>query len=193
MEKKTRIDQLKRGDNEAFKALIDDYRVKVVNICYGYLHNRDEAEDIAQDVFVEVYHSINKFRGEADLKTWIYRIAVNKSLNRKKRMKRVSLFSSFGNRDDDTDPTPAPEPAEESPNAQQKLEQEEQRKTVQRVIDQLPENQKTAFILKKYEELSYKEIAEVMETTVSSVESLIFRAKSNVQKKLLQAIENENV
>ena len=89
------IDRIKKGDQQAFKLLFDKYHVKVFNTCMGFLHNKNDAEDITQDVFIEVYKSINKFRGDSKFSTWIYRIAFNKSLNHIRDNKRSNWFKSI--------------------------------------------------------------------------------------------------
>ena len=75
------INRLKQGDEPAFRILVEDYRKQVVNTCFGLLHNYDDAEDVAQDVFIEAFRSIHKFRGDSKIETWLYRIAINRSLN----------------------------------------------------------------------------------------------------------------
>lgn len=75
------IETILKGDQRAFKLLVDTYQLMVVNTCYAFVHDRDEAEDIAQDVFVQVFESLGKFRFESKLSTWLYRIAVNRSIN----------------------------------------------------------------------------------------------------------------
>ena len=148
------------------------------------LHQQQDAEDIAQEVFIEVYKSRDKFRGDAQLSTWIYRITINKCLEfiRKKKTKKRWGFliewadwKKSGNEkhgDWSTD----------HPGIQ--LERKEQAETLMKHINALPEKQKVALSLYEFEQLSYKEIAEVMETTKSSVESLLFRAKKNLKKQL---------
>lgn len=177
------IDELKSGNPQAFKEFVEQHQDLVVNTCYGFLRNRDDADDIAQDVFIEVYQSVHTFREEAKLRTWLYRIAVNKCLNQIKKKKRRrwirSLQAAFGREE------AAQEIADEDhATPQVDLEQQERVKVLQQAILSLPENQRIAFTLSKYDELSYQEISEVMGTTIPAVESLLNRAKKNLQKKL---------
>ena len=178
------LNDLKTGSEEAFKKLMDLHQDRVINICFRFLNNRADAEDTAQDVFVEVYQSICRFRGDAKLSTWIYRIAVSKSLDtirktkRKKRM--VQLKSLFGLEAHE-------EPAalsETNPDAT--LEQKERVAILNRCVGELAENQEIAITLNKYEGFSYKEIAEIMGTSLSAVESLIHRGMKNLKEKLYQ-------
>lgn len=183
MNDKKLIDDLKNADHQAFREFVEQYENMVVNTCYGFLRNQEDAEDIAQEVFIEIYRAIHHFREEASLSTWIYRIAVNKSLNLIKKNKRKkwanSIQAAFGNEEDSEPFTDT-----KTPNPQISLEQQERIQILYKAIDSLAENQKVAFTLSKFEDFDYKQIAEIMGTTVSAVESLLNRAKKNLQKKL---------
>ena len=170
------IKAILEGDQKAFKLLVDTYQMMVVNTCHAFIHDRDEAEDIAQDVFIQVFESLGKFRFESKLSTWLYRIAVNRSINHCKspRGRAIKVDIESWKQQEVAQSVEMPQ--------QQLLEEQEQLELLHRAIDRLPENQRTALILNKYEELSYKEIAEVMGVTLSSVESLLFRAKNNLEK-----------
>jgi RNA polymerase sigma-70 factor (ECF subfamily) len=177
------IQKLQQGSELAFKQLVDNYQKQVVNTCFGLVHNTEDAEDIAQEVFIEVFRSIQNFRADAKLSTWLYRIAVNRSLNFIRDNKRKKWFHSF--EDNILTKNPKIDNATTHHNTPAKeLENSQRAHILHEAIDSLPENQKTAFTLNKYEDLSYKEISEVMDLSVSSVESLIHRAKLKLQKKL---------
>ncbi|MGE0020145.1 MAG: RNA polymerase sigma factor [Draconibacterium sp.] len=175
------IQKLQQGSEQAFRQLIENYQKLVVNTCYGLVHNTEDAEDIAQDVFIEVFRSIQNFRADAKLSTWLYRIAVNRSLNHIRDNKRRKWFQSF---DDVVKEKTLLINHYASENPGTELENMQRATILHEAIGLLPENQKTAFTLNKYEDLSYKEIAEIMDTSVASVESLIHRAKAGLQKKL---------
>jgi RNA polymerase sigma-70 factor (ECF subfamily) len=168
-------------ERAAIAALVEIYQAQVIKTAYYFLGNMQDAEDLAQDVFLEVLNSVDKFRQTSALSTWIYRVTVNRSLNMLKKKKRMMLFQQVGSFIGMEKPSrgnlPVHSRGEDTP-----LETEENRKLLEVTIDALPENQRTAFILSKYEELSYKEIAEVMGLSLGSVESLIHRAKLNLQK-----------
>jgi len=175
---------LKNGDQEAFRILVERFRKKVISTCMGFVHSEADADDTAQEVFIEVFTSINNFRGDSSLSTWIYRIAVNKSLNFVRsagRRKLLSLFDSLLS-DDNLSANEPLSGRESCPD--DGLKKSDQSRALQQAVDRLATNQRTAFILRSYDDLSYEEIAEVMKTTVSAVESLIFRAKQNMQKSL---------
>ena len=174
---------LKAGNSSAYELLVKTFQKKVYNTCLGLLQNEEDAEDICQEVFIAVFQSINQFKGEAKLSTWIYRITVTRSLEflrMKKRKKRFAILQAiFTNEQGETkiQATNFVHPGVQ-------LENKERAAILFKTIDKLPENQKTAFILHKVEDLSYTEIAAVMKLSLSSVESLMFRAKQNLQKLL---------
>ncbi len=178
------IDKLKQGDEKAFRELVDNYRQMVINTCFGLLHDKEDAEDVAQDVFIEVFRSVHKFRADSKLSTWLYRIAVNRSLNFIRDNKKRRWFRSF---DEDTDQKKSSSKelaSDDSGGPEFDLESSQRARLLHEAIDSLPKNQRVAFTLNKYEDLAYKEISEVMKLSISSVESLIHRAKKNLQKKL---------
>ena len=178
------IEQLKQGNENAFRRLVENYQKLVVNTCYGMVRNREDAEDIAQDVFVEVYRNVDSFRADAKLSTWLYRIAVNRSLNHIRDNKKHKWFQSVESEVEAKNRQLLQLESSKVDQPEYDLENKQRAIILYEAINTLPDNQRTAFTLSKYEELSYQEISEVMEMTVSSVESLLFRAKKNLQKKL---------
>lgn len=183
MQENELISRLKQNDEEAFRLVINENQKKVVNTCYRLVLDKESAEDIAQEVFIKVFTSIGQFRGDSKLSTWIYRIAVTKSLDHlraQKRKKRWAFLKPLQGEDDTVIDVPAPEG--DSPFA--KIDTEERLKALNDAMNKLPENQKVALSLSKFDEMSSKEIADVMGTTVSAVESLIHRAKKNLEKNL---------
>ncbi len=173
-------DRLKKRDEQAFRELVDTYGQLVFRTCMGILHDREDADDVAQEVFIEVFRSIDRFRSGAKISTWLYRIAINKSLNylRDNRRHTESLVPREAS-------VAAISAAVTGDSPLETLQEKEKKKILEQALNALPEKQKIAFVLSKYEDLSYKQISEVMKLSVSSVESLIFRAKQNLQKKLL--------
>jgi RNA polymerase sigma-70 factor (ECF subfamily) len=178
------IDAIRSGDHEAFRWLADRYQEKVIRTCKGFVHSNSDAQDIAQDVFIEVYQSISKFRGDSGISTWIYRIAVNKSLNFLRSISRRKIFSIFENNDEEKYKQTYDSASSHENLPDDNLIRSEQSAAILEAVDSLPFKQRTAFVLNKYEDLTYQEVAAVMNTTVHSVESLLFRAKHNLQKKL---------
>lgn len=174
------VDALKGGERDSFALMVTKYRESVIRICRGYVGSYEDAEDLAQEVFIEVYRSISKFRGDSQFTTWLYRMAVNKSLNYLRYHKnRFRLYKSGESAGEETlinhpDDIRTDDGAIDS----------DHRTALREALDKLSENQRTAFILNKYEELSYNEVADVMESTLATIESLIFRARQNLRKHL---------
>jgi RNA polymerase sigma factor (sigma-70 family) len=177
------VEQLKSGDEEAFRLFVEQYQKLVLNCAFRFVRNRESAEDITQEVFLEAFESIHFFRGEARLSTWIYRIAVTKSLNHLKSLKRKKRFavitSLFG---EEQHIERLSSPVATGP--EKKLEDKERAEILNKALDALPETQRIAFTLSKVEGLSYEDISLVMNTSIPSVESLIHRAKGHLKKTL---------
>lgn len=173
-----------------FKTLFEAHKDRVYNTVLSLIQNKHEAEDVTQEVFMRVYETMEQFKGESSVATWLYRIAVNKSLDflkSKNAKKRTGiLVSLFGDKEAQR---PLEIPDFIHPGVS--LERKEQAKVLFGAINGLPENQKVAFTLSKVEGLSYAEIAEVMQMSTPSVESLLFRAKQNLQKSLRDFYLNE--
>lgn len=173
---------LRNREETAFRELVLLFQDRVFNTSLGLLQHSADAEDIAQEVFIQVFRSIHQFKEESLLSTWIYRITTTKCLDflrGKKRKKRFGFISSlFG-----ADNTPVHEPEEfNHPGVQ--LDRKEEASMLFKLVDQLPENQRTAFILNKVEELTYRDIAAILNTSEAAVDSLLQRAKQNLRKKI---------
>ena len=185
------IDGISNGEQKYFQELVDKYQSLVLNTCNSFLHCKNDAEDITQEVFIEVFLSIHKFKSEAKLSTWLYRISVNKSLNFIRDNKRSRLVKSIGS----FLPIERNTELQISDNSSQYSDiediQDERIELLHKSINTLSKNQKIAFTLSKFEKLSYVQISEVMNLSLSSVEGLIHRAKMNVQKKVLNFYKNK--
>jgi RNA polymerase sigma-70 factor (ECF subfamily) len=182
------IHKLKSGDEPNFREFVESYKHRVLNTCFRFVHNPNDAEDLAQEVFIEVYRSIRHFKENAELSTWIYRIAVNKSLDfirKKKRKKRFAYVRSLAGFGEAKKELQLPAPS----NPQTDLEQKERLQILNQALDSLPDNQRIAITLNKYEGFTNKEIARIMDTSVSAIDSFIHRAKKNLHKKLYQFYE----
>jgi RNA polymerase sigma factor, sigma-70 family len=182
------IEKLKQGDEAAFKEVVETWQNMVYNTALGILQNAEDAEDVAQEAFVQAYESIKTFKAESKFSTWLYRITISKALDhlrRKKRKKRFAYVQSLSGADTEAI---AEQPDFHHPGVS--LDNKERAAVLFKAINQLPENQKVAFTLHKLEGLSYHEIGEVMKTSLSSVESLMHRAKTNLRKWLEKYYEN---
>lgn len=184
------INKLKKGDQSGFTEAMDLYQDMVYNTSISIVQNADDADDITQEVFVQVYLSINSFKGESKFSTWLYRITISKALDhekKKKRKKRSGLVQSlFGGSDNETT-----HPVEfNHPGVQ--LEKKERAAELFNALKQLPDKQRIAFTLNKIEGQSYQEVADIMNTSLFAVESLMGRAKNNL-KKILHTYYNEKI
>jgi RNA polymerase sigma-70 factor (ECF subfamily) len=181
------IERLKQGDEAAFRTLVERYQDLVYNTALGVVQNDTDAEDVAQEVFIQVYRSIGSFKSEAKLSTWIYRITTTRALDllrARKSKKRFGLLKRLWE-------TPEESPVENIQDFNHpgvSLERKEQAAQLMAAIAKLPENQKVAFVLHKLEGLSYLEIAEVMGNTLPAIESLMHRARLNLRKILEKKI-----
>ena len=180
------IRALREGSESAFAELVRAYGGRVYNTALSFLQNAEDAEELAQDVFVAVHRGIHAFRGEAGLSTWLYRITVSRSLDRLRHRKRRarSFFGLLGGSKE-----------EEAPDFDHPgvlAEQKENAVLLFRAVRTLPAQQQAAFLLRKTEGLSQGEIAEILETTVSAVESLLQRAQANLRKTLEHHYKNLN-
>ena len=167
-----------RDDPNAFRAFINEHRDRVYNVVLNKVQQAEDAEEITQDVFVDVFRKPESFRGESAVSTWLYRIAVNKSidhLRKKQSRSKWSITRLFSSGDDMNEPKDLSHPGVLSENR-------EKTTLLFKAMKKLPDKQHTAWVLSEMENLSYKEISEVMNVSVSSVESLLFRARQNLKK-----------
>lgn len=176
------IQLLKKGDQHAFRQLVETQGQKVHNTALGLMQDATAAEDITQEVFITVYKSILSFNEKSSLNTWIYRITVNKCLDElrsRKRQKKASSFLSIftGQDNNETEKIDFVHPGV-------KAENREMAQALFRAIRSLPESQQAVFVLAHVDGLPQKEIAEILNMTIKGVESLLQRAKVNLRKSL---------
>ena len=171
-------------DRGAFKTFVDRYQNRVLSLCYRWLSHPQNAEDVAQDVFFQVYKSSGTFRRDCRVSTWIYRIAINRcrNFNRDNRKFRQAGELHLGLENEAWSGPGFVAPDRDDPASAWTVN--ETRDLIRKVVASLPEKQKAMLILNKFEGRSYQEIAEIMDVSVASVESCLHRAKLNLQKKL---------
>lgn len=185
------IAELRSHNANAYGKLLDDFQQKVFATCLSFVPNKEDAEDIAQEVFVEVFNSIGKFKGNSKLSTWIYRITTNKCLEfirKRNTKKRFGFLQSIMGNDIPMDKTSY---FTEMNHPGIILENKEKSEVLFHAINQLPDAQKVVFTLHKVDGKSYQEISGITEKSVSSVESLMFRAKKNLQNLLENFYKND--
>lgn len=176
----------------AFSQLLDAYQQKVFGTCISFIPNKEDAEDVAQEVFLEVFKSVSKFKGDSKLSTWIYKITTNKCLEfiRKKNTKKRFVFMQIilGNEI----PIDKTSYFTEVNHPGILLENKEKSAIIFKAINTLPESQRVVFTLAKIDGKSYQEIIEITGRSLSSVESIMFRAKKGLQEKLENFYKSEN-
>lgn len=179
----------KAGDENAFKILLDKYSLPIMNFAYRFTFNRSDAEDVAQEVFIKIYRSKDRYEPVSKFSSWIYSVAANTCLDYKKRKKKDIIYNSA--------PVAAPGDYEKKQfdvadtsgkSVESAVEQSRIDATVKNALSSLTENQRLALMLKEYEDKSYDEIADILDISVSSVESLIFRARQNLKKQLADIV-----
>ena len=178
---------VKAGDERSFELLLQRYRTPLVNFLYRMVRAREEAEDLAQEVFLRVYRARKDYVPSAKFTTWLFRIATNLALNsvRDNRYQRmeVSLDAPVTVDAEDGDEKPL-DIAEKHPNIEQYLVEEARKKMIRHAIDKLPEKQRAAVLLHKYQELDYGDIAKILECSESALKSLLFRAYETLRVEL---------
>jgi len=172
-----------KGDEDAFEALALRHQTSVLNLIYRFIGDRTKAQDLAQEVFLRVWQAAENYEPKAKFTTWIYRITVNLCLNELKSARRKRWFS-FHRTDEDSEKSIEETFSDGSPTAEDLLLAKERSRQISDALHSLPDNQRMALVLKKYDDLSYQEIAKILNCSVSAVESLLVRAKRNLQEKM---------
>ena len=176
---------IQAGDEGAFSVLVDRHRSAIVNLTYRYLKNRADAEDVAQEVFLRVYRARKRYQPKAKFTTWLYRVAVNASLNEVRSRKNRAVFGAATLGSGDGDSLVGPVVADgAAPAPPVEAERSELKAMVHRAMDGLPDRQRMALILNKFHGLSYEELAATLEMTVPAIKSLLVRARENVRKSI---------
>ncbi|GAC1621843.1 MAG: sigma-70 family RNA polymerase sigma factor [Candidatus Acidiferrum sp.] len=187
---------VKAGDEQSFELLLQRFRSPLVNFLYRMVRNREQAEDLAQEVFLRVYRAREDYVPSAKFTTWLFRIATNLALNsmrdtRYQRME-ISLDAPVTMDSEDGDERPM-DVAEKHPNIEQHLVEEARRKMIRHAIDKLPEKQRAAVLLHKYQDLDYNEIAKILECSESALKSLLFRAYEALRVELAPLVAQRSV
>jgi RNA polymerase sigma factor (sigma-70 family) len=173
------IQRLIKGDQVAFQKLVNEHQKMVFGLCFSYLNNFQDSEDTSQEVFIQVYKSIDGFKGESSLKTWVYRIVISKchdfikAKNRKKRFAFLTGYEEVEERWESNAQTP-----------QKILENKEHMNLLHQAIEQLSEIQKTVFVLNHLHEKTNAEISDLLGISKSTVDSHIRRSKEKIRKLL---------
>jgi RNA polymerase sigma-70 factor (ECF subfamily) len=172
-----------KGDEYAFQILVERHQASLLNMIYRFLGDRNESRDLVQEVFLRVWQAAGTYEPKAKFATWLYRIAANLCLNELKSSRRRSSLQFF-HADRDKQTVGEEDFSDGSPSSEDLLLSRERSRRITSALQSLPQNQRMALILKRYDDLSYEEIARILNCSVSAVESLLVRAKKNLQEKL---------
>lgn len=181
------VHKAKKGNKKAFGELVNKYYDMVFGISYGVMRNREQAKDVAQDVFLKVYRDLYKFEEKSKFKTWLYRVTVNAALDQvRKRKPTRSLDMTDASTEDDTKPMVLEDGAA---GPRDRASQEELKVLVKRTLDDLSEEHRSVLVLREWQGLSYEEISETLEIEIGTVMSRIFYAR----KKLAEVIKAKGI
>ena len=172
------------GETQVFRLLVERHQQHIFNLCYRMVEQREDAEDATQEVFLKAYRSLKKFRGESRFKTWLCRIATNECLNRLRH-------EPMGSLDEPSTTEDGVHPVDSTPSPLELIEQQEIESTVHAAIDELPHTYRLVITLFHFTELSYDEIAQVMEIPIGTVKTHIFRARALLKSKLKAFVEGK--
>ncbi|MEI9476097.1 MAG: sigma-70 family RNA polymerase sigma factor [Deltaproteobacteria bacterium] len=175
--------RIAKGDEDAFEILVDRHQTSILSLIYRFVGDRTQAKDLAQEVFLRVWQTAKTYEPKAKFTTWIYRITVNLCLNELKSA-RSRRWLPFHRYDEDEGNSIEETLSDGSPTAEDRLLARERSRQISDALQSLPSNQRMVLILKRYDDLSYQEIAQILGCSVSAVESLLVRAKRNLQEKL---------
>src|SRR5258707_5693684 len=178
---------VKAGDEQSFTLLLHRYRSPLINFLYRMVRNREQAEDLAQEVFIRVYRAREDYVPSAKFTTWLFRIATNLALNsvRDNRYQRMEIsLDAPGTADSQDGDEKTLDVARKHPNMEQNLIKGTRKKMIRRAIEKLPEKQRAAVLLHKYQELDYGEISKILECSESALKSLLFRAYETLRVEL---------
>jgi RNA polymerase sigma-70 factor, ECF subfamily len=178
------VTRAQEGDRAAFGALVERYQERVLNLCYRRLNDRDLALDATQDAFLKAYRGLARFRAESRFYTWLFRIAVNEatSTHRRRARRRAGSLNAEGS---EGERVPEPE-ADGSYDPQAEATRGDERSVLMEAISELEEDQARVVILRDVDQLSYQEVAEVLEIPLGSVKSRLHRARGALKTRLLQ-------
>jgi RNA polymerase sigma-70 factor, ECF subfamily len=180
--------RVKAGDDSAFDFLVQKYRRPIINFMYRMAHNTAAAEDLAQEVFLRVYRSRASYEASAKFTTWLYRIATNLGMNysRDTRHERPENIMNLDEPDEETGQSP--DLADKTPSVEEEIMQRERLKAIRQKVEALPERQKMAVLMHKYQQMDYRQIADVLKLSESATKSLLFRAYETLRTQLKEFV-----
>ena len=180
--------RLSAGDMSGFDFLIQKYRRPIIHFMYRMVHNQAVAEELAQEVFLRVYRSRETYRAEARFSTWLYRIATNLGVNYARDTRHERTASTIYLDQPDAETGATPDVADSSPSSETNMVRRERLAAIKQCVMALPERQRMAVLMHKYEEMDYKQIGEFLKLSESATKSLLFRAYQTLRESLKEFI-----
>jgi len=177
-----------KGDDQAFDILINKYRRPIIAFMYRSLHASDIAEELAQEVFLRVYRARASYKAEAKFSTWLYRIATNLLVNHIRDTKQERTAPTVNLDEPDEESGSTPDVADATPTIEQRMLADERLAAIRKHVMALPERQRTAVLMHKYQGLDYKEIGKVLDLSESATKSLLFRAYETLRERLKEFV-----
>src|SRR6266851_8021226 len=180
--------QVKAGDDSAFAYLVQKYRRPMVSFMYRMAHNAAGAEDLAQEVFLRVYRSRESYEASAKFTTWLYRIATNLAVNHARDTRHERPENTMNLDEPDSETGTTPDLADKEPNVEEGILRRERLAAIRQKVEALPERQKLAVLMHKYQEMDYRQIADVLKLSESATKSLLFRAYETLRNELKEFV-----
>jgi RNA polymerase sigma-70 factor (ECF subfamily) len=176
------------GDEAGYNYLVTKYHRQIIHFLYRMVHNEAVAEELAQEVFLRVYRSRESYRAEAKFSTWLYRIATNLAVNHARDTKYERTAQTLELDSPDAESGSMPEVADDDPNVEQRILREERMSAIRAQVAALPERQRMAVLMHKYQEMDYRQIGEVLKLSESATKSLLFRAYQTLRERLKEFV-----
>jgi RNA polymerase sigma-70 factor, ECF subfamily len=176
--------RVSEGDDQGFNYLIEKYRKPIIHFMFRMVHNQAVAEELAQEVFLRVYRSRQTYRAEARFTTWLYRIATNLGVNHARDTKHERAAQNVYLDQPDPETGTTPDVADSTPSVEHDLVRDERMRAIRQHVMALPERQRTAVLMHKYQGMDYKQIGEVLKLSESATKSLLFRAYQTLRERL---------
>ena len=180
--------RVKAGDDSAFDFLVQKYRRPIINFMYRMAHNTAAAEDLAQEVFLRVYRSRSSYEASAKFTTWLYRIATNLGMNYSRDTRHERPENTMNLDEPDEETGQARDLADKTPSVEEEIMQRERLRAIRQKVEALPERQKMAVLMHKYQQMDYRQIADVLKLSESATKSLLFRAYETLRTQLKEFV-----
>lgn len=180
--------RVKAGDDSAFNYLVQKYRRPIISFMYRMAHNSAVAEDLAQEVFLRVYRSRSNYEPSAKFSTWLYRIATNLGVNHARDTRHERPENTMNLDEPDSESGQTPDLADKGPNVEEEILRRERLAAIRKKVEALPERQRVAVLMHKYQQMDYRQIADVLKLSESATKSLLFRAYETLRTELKEFV-----